>query len=663
MIVYEATKKLFVEDVVQDRIEENIDRKFYEKMGYHTSKNERKAWNNSMQYMMKVLIDNNIPNNVGIAIEFKIPNTSKRVDFIITGKDGKLKNTAIIVELKQWEKADIVSGKDGIVQAFTGQALREVAHPSYQAWSYATTIEDYNETVQEKQIDLHPCAYLHNYLAVTPPTLLSDNYKYYLEKAPAFIKGDVEKLRDFINKYIKYGDDKETLYQIENGKIRPSKSLQDALSSMLQGNQEFVMIDDQKLVYETALDMARKSYRDGQKRVLVVKGGPGTGKSVLAINLLVNLTKENMVCSYVTKNAAPRNVYATKLSGNFKKTRINNLFKGSGSFIESSENDFDVLIVDEAHRLNAKSGMFQNLGENQIKEIIKASKFSIFFIDESQRVTLKDIGSIEEIQKYIERAGAEAEFMELESQFRCNGSDGYIAWLDDVLEIRRTANSDGFDLDYDIRICNTPNEVRDLIFEKNKINNKARLLAGYCWKWIPEGKKNSNVYDIVIDKDNNGNTIDFKMSWNLDNTETWAIDQNSVNEIGCIHTAQGLEFDYVGVIIGNDLRYENGRVISDYNKRAPEELSHKALKGIRKIEREQGKAVAYKIADEIIKNTYRTLMTRGQKGCYIYCTDEKLAEYLRMRLSGVNGNVYYSDVEAAEDGGMKVAEDGEEYRY
>lgn len=653
MIVYQATKQLFVEDVVQDKIEENIDRKFYEKMGYHTSKNERKAWNNSMQYMMKVLIDNSIPNNAGIAIEFKIPNTSKRVDFIITGKDGKLKNTAIIVELKQWEKADIVSGKDGIVQAFTGQALREVAHPSYQAWSYATTIEDYNETVQEKQIDLHPCAYLHNYLAVTPPTLLSDNYKYYLEKAPAFIKGDVEKLRDFINKYIKYGDDKETLYQIENGKIRPSKSLQDALSNMLQGNQEFVMIDDQKLVYETALDMARKSYRDGQKRVLVVKGGPGTGKSVLAINLLVNLTKENMVCSYVTKNAAPRNVYATKLSGDFKKTRINNLFKGSGSFVESSENEFDVLIVDEAHRLNAKSGMFQNLGENQIKEIIKASKFSIFFIDESQRVTLKDIGSIEGIQKYIELAGAEAEFMELESQFRCNGSDGYIAWLDDVLEIRRTANSDGFDLDYDIRICNSPNEVRDLIFEKNKINNKARLLAGYCWDWIKEGKNKSDVYDITIPEHN------FAMSWNLGNSQTWAIDEESVNEIGCIHTAQGLEFDYVGVIVGDDLRYEDGRIVTDVKARAKTDQS---VKGINKLFRED-EVKARKVADEIIKNTYRTLMTRGQKGCYIYCTDEKLAEYLRMRLSGVNGNVYYSDAEAGGDGEMKVAEDGEEYKF
>lgn len=651
MIVYEATKQVFVEDVVQDKIEENIDRKFYEKMGYHTSESERKAWNNSMQYMMKVLINNNIPENVGIAIEFKIPNTSKRIDFMISGKDEKLKNTAIIVELKQWTEVDIVSGKDGIVATYTGHALREVAHPSYQAWSYATTIEDYNEAVQDRQIDLHPCAYLHNYLTVTPPTLLSDGYKEYLEKAPAFVKGDVEKLREFINKYIKYGDDKETLYMIEKGKIRPSKSLQDALSSMLQGNKEFIMIDDQKLVYETALEMARKSYRDGNKRVLIVKGGPGTGKSVLAINLLVRLTNENMVCSYVTKNAAPRNVYATKLSGDFKKTRINNLFKGSGLFVESAENEFDVLIVDEAHRLNAKSGMYQNHGENQIKEIIKASKFSIFFIDESQRVTLKDIGSVEEIQKYIGQANAESEVMELESQFRCNGSDGYIAWLDDVLDIRKTANNEGFDLDYEIKICDTPNEVRDIIFEKNKINNKARLLAGYCWNWIKDGKNRSDVFDITIPEYN------FAMSWNLGNSQTWAIDSDSVNEIGCIHTCQGLEFDYVGVIIGKDLRYENGKIITDVTERAKTDQS---IRGIYKMAQKDFEK-AMKVADEIIKNTYRTLMTRGQKGCYIYCEDKLLAEYLKIRKNTPN-RIIYSIEKNVESYRMMVSEEEEKYR-
>jgi len=356
--------------------------------------------------------------------------------------------------------------------------------------------------------------------------------------------------------------------------------------------------------------------------------------------------------TYVTKNAAPRNVYATKLSGDFRKTRINNLFKGSGAFVESATNEFDVLIVDEAHRLNAKSGMFQNLGENQIKEIIKASKFSIFFIDETQRVTLKDIGSIEEIQKYINQAEAESEIMELESQFRCNGSDGYIAWIDDVLDIRKTGNSDGFELDYEIKVCDSPTEVRDIIFEKNRINNKARLLAGYCWNWIKEGKNKSDIYDITIPE------YDFAMSWNLGSSSTCAIDPDSVNEIGCIHTSQGLEFDYVGVIIGNDLRYENNKIVTDVTERAKTDQS---IKGIYKIY-QQDFEKAEKIADELIKNTYKTLMTRGQKGCYVYCVDKALAQYLRNRINRCNVITYSIDEEEI-NYSLMVAEDSEEYKY
>ena len=207
--------------------------------------------------------------------------------------------------------------------------------------------------------------------------------------------------------------------------------------------------------------------------------------------------------------------------------------------------------------------------------------------------------------------------MELVSQFRCNGSNGYLAWLDDTLEIRPTANHDLWDIDYDIRVLDSPKEVRDLIIEKNKSSNRARILAGYCWEWIKSGKRKTDVHDIVIG--------DFGMSWNLDNTQTFAIDPNSVNEIGCIHTSQGLEFDYVGVIIGDDMRFEDNHIVTDFNKRAKTDQS---LKGIKKLYKENPQK-ALKEADEIIKNTYRTLMTRGMKGCYIYCTDSNLADYLK----------------------------------
>ena len=357
---------------------------------------------------------------------------------------------------------------------------------------------------------------------------------------------------------------------------------------------------------------------------MIVRGGPGTGKSVLAINLLVELNRRNMTCFYVTKNAAPRTVYATKLRGEYTTTFINHLFQGSGGFIDEERNKLDCLVVDEAHRLNAKSGMYQNKGENQIKEIINAAKFSIFFIDENQKVTLKDIGSEELIRKFANEQGAGIYTFELDSQFRCNGSDGYIAWLDKVLEIRDTANFDIDGFDYDFRVFDDPNEMRKAIEEKNTINNKSRIVAGYCWEW-PTGKSRNDTdyHEIKIPEKN------FEISWNLETGEAFAIGEKSINEAGCIHTVQGLEFDYIGVIIGDDMRYENDHIITDYNKRAKSDSS---LKGINTIASEQGIEVANKIADSIIKNTYRTLMTRGMKGCYVYCTDKNLQEYLKSQM-------------------------------
>jgi len=243
-------------------------------------------------------------------------------------------------------------------------------------------------------------------------------------------------------------------------------------------------------------------------------------------------------------------------------------------------------------------------------------------VDENQKVTLSDIGDIETIQKYSKIHNAEIHQMKLESQFRCNGSDGYLSWLDDILEIKQTANFDGFDFNFDFRVVDTPNELRQLIIEKNNKNNKSRLVAGYCWNWITTGKEKTDVHDIVIPEHQ------FSMSWNLGNTKTWAIDRDSVNEIGCIHTTQGLEFDYVGVIIGPDIRFENDKIITDFTKRAKTDQS---LRGINKIQSEDPKFARY-IVDQIIKNTYRTLMTRGQKGCYIYCCDKELQQYLKEKI-------------------------------
>jgi hypothetical protein len=621
MIVYSGTKTDFLTAVEEDSIAEEIEKNIYEKMHRSTGKSEFRSWENSLEYMYKVLNDDGIPKNSGVAIEYNIPQTSKRVDFIVSGYGNNDVAHAIIIELKQWDNVETVESQDAIVETYTGGAKRRVVHPSYQAWSYAAMINDYNQNVQQMSIMLHPCAYLHNYRKSNPEKLEQAQYKEYVDEAPIFARGEVSKLREFIKKSACKGDEGKLIYEIDNGRIRPSKSLQDSIKSLIEGNQEFIMLDDQKVVYEEIIKTAAQCMADLKKRTVIVTGGPGTGKTVVAINLLSKLTNEGMFVQYTSKNSAPRNVYAKKLTGH-RKTSINNMFKGSGSYIDAQPNIVDAIICDEGHRLTAKTQLGPKVaGENQIKEIINASLCSVFFIDERQRVTLSDIGSVEEIKKWADILGSDVTEMELLSQFRCNGSDGYLAWIDDVLEIRETANPDMTEIDYDIRIVDSPSEVRNLIVERNKINNKSRLLAGYCWNWIKEGQNDSDCHDIKIG--------DFEMSWNLKNTTTFAIDENSIDEIGCIHTSQGLDFDYVGVIIGDDMRYENGRVITDASKRASTDQS---LKGIKKLEKEDPEK-ARKEADEIIKNTYRTLMTRGMKGCYIYCTDPKLAEYLKKRVN------------------------------
>lgn len=618
MIVYQETKDTFLNDVYYDKIEDKINEKVIQKLHRHTGLGEFHSWMNSMQYMYKVMQNKSIPKDAHIAIEYQIPNSNKRVDFIITGETSLKKECAVIIELKQWQSIDMVDNQEAIVKTILQGRKQAVSHPSYQAWSYSSMIHDYNEDVRHYNIELHPCAYLHNYRLKQHDPLIDDHYQYFLDKAPVFTRGDTDKLADFISKYIKKGNP-DVLYHIEHGKIIPSKSLQDNVASLLNGNQEFVLLDEQKVIYEDLLLMAKNAPKD-KKTIAIVHGGPGTGKSVLAINLLSAILNLSQNVMYVSKNAAPRHVYQALLkNGQFSKSFVDHLFKGSGAFTSTFANTFDCLIVDEAHRLNAKSGLFGNLGENQIKEIINASRFSIFFVDDHQMVTLKDIGSTEQIKKWVTYFDASLYENELISQFRCNGSDAYLSWIDNVLEINTKAMTQIPD-DYDVQIVDSPKQLFNMIVEKNKINNKARIVAGYCWDWISNGKNNSDVHDILID--------DFGISWNLSSSQTWAIDPNSVNEAGCIHTCQGLEFDYVGVIIGKDLTYDDG-IITDYTKRASTDQSLKGIKSFAK----RDKALAIKKADAIIKNTYRTLMTRGQKGCYIYCCDSHLSNYLKQMLN------------------------------
>jgi uncharacterized protein len=628
MLVYTAKKDAFLEEVRGNQIQNVILRELKRKTGAGAAPNEIASWRNSLQFMANVLNDKDIPANAGVSIEYQLPLSSKRIDFILTGENRDMRETAVIVELKQWTKVEITD-KDAIVRTWLNGGIKETAHPSYQAWSYAALIEDFNETVRVDKILLRPCAYLHNLSesgAVNSPL-----YREHVSKAPVFISTDAKKLTDFLKLHVCYGDSKDLMYRIDHGRIRPSKNLTDSLSAMMDGHQEFLMIDDQKVVFETAISLAHLAQKERKKQafnkqVLIVEGGPGTGKSVIAINIMVALLKRQMLAQYVSKNAAPRKVYEALLTNTMKKTRISNLFRGSGNFFVAQENSFDALIVDEAHRLNEKSGLYANLGENQIKEIIKTAKFSVFFVDENQRVTLRDIGTKAQIKHWALAEGAATTELTLNSQFRCNGSDAYLAWVDDVLQKRNTANPILDQTQYEFEVFDNPNDLRSKIETLNREKNKARLVAGYCWNW--NSKNKPEAFDIELEHG-------FLARWNLTGDGSlWAIAENSVSEVGCVHTAQGLELDYIGVIIGPDFVVRDGLAKCDASQRSKNDQS---IRGYKKLLAHDPEAI--KQLDEIIKNTYRTLLTRAQKGCYIYCTDIETRDYFKSRLGKKLENV------------------------
>ena len=606
MIVYQANKATFLHDCDHRRIADVVSSAYVQNTGRYASHAEFKAWQNSLGEMARVLRDGDIPDDMGVGIEFGIPQTAKRIDFILSGRSEDDTPHVVIVELKQWSTSRI-SEKDGIIVANRGgKAEIEGPHPSYQAWSYAALLEGFNEAVYDSGTRLRPCAYLHNYR--DDGIIRNTHYAAYLEKAPLFLDGEAElaRLRDFIKQHVRKGDNAALLYEIAKGRIRPSKMLADSLAKMLRGNEEFVLVDDQKLVYETCLAKAAQA-SDARKQVVIVKGGPGTGKSVVAVNLLVELTRRGQLTKYVSKNAAPRAVYKEKLAGHLRQVEIGNLFAGSGGFHETQPDVFDTLVVDEAHRLNEKSGLYGNLGQNQIMELIRSARCTVFFADDDQIVTLSDIGRTEELERWARAAGAEVTRLELASQFRCAGSDGYIAWLDNFLGIRESANTDFDRESFDFRIVDSPVELHDLIREKNRLNNKARVVAGYCWDW--KSKKDPDAWDIEIPEHG------YKAQWNLDKDGSlWIIAPESVEQVGCIHTCQGLELDYVGVIIGPDLRWIYGKPTVFPESRSRMDRS---VRGWKTLMKEDPDTTRERL-ELIVRNTYKTLMSRGMNGCYVH---------------------------------------------
>ena len=615
MIAYLATKEQFLADAP------NIATRVYDlvlqNLGIEVSDSEKQSWRNSIDGPMFFIVrDSRFPNNSAIAIEYKINRTKNRIDFLIAGTDSNGNESLLVIELKQWSNID-ESKLDDCVKTWLGGHKSDQEHPSSQARGYMKRLQNMNTYIQQRNVNVAACSYLHN--CETDAVLRDKKFSELCNNHPVFIAGESDGLINFVQSRISKGIGVELIKRIDDSPSLPAKQLANAVGEMLQGHSEFILLDEQKIAFESII--AAGLQKTSKKQVFIIQGGPGTGKSVVAINALSRLMSKQKNVQYVTANKAPREVFIEKLRGSIDRDLLKLLFTTSAGFEAVEEDGFDVLVVDEAHRLKERA-FNEPGGTNQTRAIIKASRVSVFFVDDLQQVTWQDAGSTESIRAIAKELDADIQEFTLDAQFRCNGSDEYLDWLDNLLLVRKNDQLHLSSKEFDFQVFDDPRKLHDAIAQKNLDNNRSRMVAGYCWDW--DSKHDSSVFDIRIPK------FHYEARWNLeDYGGTFVIDPGSVTEVGCIHTCQGLELDYVGVIVGPDLTCNLGIIETNPEARAKTDASLRGYKTALKND----PAAAQARADRIIRNTYRTLMTRGMKGCYVYFTEAATADCFRRQLA------------------------------
>ena len=613
MLAYNKNYDDFCNDInkgqIVSQIETALQRKF--------SESERKAFKVSLSSVKNALTNVAIPQEAQIGLELKVPLTNKRIDFIIAGEDENSNKNVVIVELKQWQKVKHTEMSDIVL---LGSEQR--VHPSWQAFSYNTTITNFNEYAEKTPVNVYSCCFLHDYATDYEQEIKHKVYAEGLKRAPAFISDEWVRFAEFVSSKIQRPPHANLLFELSQGRIKPSRFLVNCLEDSLSGNSKIQLIDQQRIAFSNIRAEIKEGLKTNTRKVIIVKGGAGTGKSLIALHLLGALAREGKTAFYVAKSSYIKEAYFKMLTRDIPDYKyLRTLFRGSGEFHKESNNaakQFDCLLVDEAHRLTEKTKVsFMYYGENQIREIIHAAKVTVFFIDETQQIDIKDYGTVQNIKEAAAKEQAEViedKKYELESQFRCNGSDEYLHWVEGLLYNRGIKASETL-MDYEIKLFDNLVEMQEAIRQKNRESeNPSRMLSGDVFPWI--SMKDKTQIDINID--------DFHAQWNR--TKSFAVDPKSIDEVGCIHTSQGMEFEYVGLIVGDDLVYRNGRVETDYTKH-PEKSGEFKRPYKRKTQIED-----LEIIDKIIRNTYKVLFTRGQRGLYLYVMDANLKNHIRTEI-------------------------------
>ncbi len=583
---------------------------------------ERRSWRNSLPVLARDLRDAGL-GQVEVILEHRLPLSSKRADVVLAGAHPKTGAPSyVVVELKQWATAARWEASDTLVEV-DGAPYRPSLHPSTQVAGYVDYLRDFTASLAETPDAVTGLAYLHN---------ATDYGVEDLRVMPAaqdarLVTGQRRgELHDFLRSRLAPEPGTAAADALLGSAIRPSKQLLSVAAKEIREREQFVLLDEQRVAYElvlAAVDDAR--HADG-KTVVVVAGGPGSGKSVIALSLLGELARQGRAVLHATGSKSFTQTLRQVAGKGSSRTK--DLFKYFNSFMSAERNGLEVLILDEAHRLREKSvnrytpKPLREKARPQIEELLDAARVPVFLLDQYQVVRPGEMGSVPEIEEAAAGRGLRVRHVDLNAQFRAGGSDKYIDWVLRLLGLRGDGPIEWRDEpSFAVEVVDSPAEMEARLTARMAAGYGARMTAGYCWPWSDPRADGSLVADVQIGS--------WSRPWNLKSDRSvggappsslWATDPAGFGQVGCVYTAQGFEYDWNGVIIGPDLVWRGDRWVArrEFNK-DPDFRSRASVDDA--------------TFDRLVRHVYKVLLTRGMVGTVLYSADEETRAMLRSAVS------------------------------
>lgn len=615
-MLFRASAKTVAGRVLDTSLFLHLTEQFVHMHGHRPSASEVRSWERSIPALAAVLNDAGL-GDVEVMLEYALPLNSKRADAVLAGVHPVTGEPSyVVVELKQWSQAE--PHDDDPALCHVDAYAHPVLNPIEQVRRYCEYLVNFNGAVAEHPGRVSGVAFLHNATEFGVSGLRTVE----LDDRGQLFTGD--RRGEFIDHLRARLSDRHpgvrAADELRSGRTVPSKPLMSVAAQEVREREQFVLLDEQQVAYRTVLNAVRKAKRSDHKEVVVVTGGPGTGKSVIALSLLGELYRQGVPALHATGSQSFTKTMR-KVAGT-RKREVQDLFKYFNSFMTTERNSLDVLICDEAHRIRETSAnrytpAAHRTGKRQIDELIDVARVPVFLLDEHQVVRPGEMGTVEEIRAAAAAKGLDCRVVPLESQFRCGGSDAYLRWVVRLLGLE-PGGPVVWEPDDRMRllVADSPQEMEAFLDARRAEHYSARISAGYCWPWSPEPKPGDPLpADVVIGG--------WARPWNLRGDRSvsgappaalWATDPAGFGQVGCVYTAQGFEYDWSGVVIGPDLLWRGDRWVTDrtaskdpvFRKSTPDED-----------------------VDRLIRNTYKVLLTRGMVGTIVYSTDPETREKLR----------------------------------